>query len=279
MIITSAKKTFFAGGDLNDLRAADEASTPTRSPGSSARQGGLRRLETLGKSRSSRRSTARRSAAAWRSRSPAITGSSSMTQGSSSASRRSSSGCCRAPGGVTRTVRMLGIVNALMAAAAPGPAGAARSRALEIGIVDELVPDARGADPGRQEVDRGQPGRPAAVGRRREVQDPGRHPEHAARWRRTSRRSRPTCASRSRAPTTRRRITSWPPRSRARRSTSTTRSEIEGRYFVDLVTSQVAKNMIQAFFFDLQRATGDRGRPARDRDVHAAQDRRPRRRA
>jgi 3-hydroxyacyl-CoA dehydrogenase/enoyl-CoA hydratase/3-hydroxybutyryl-CoA epimerase len=38
--------------------------------------------------------------------------------------------------------------------------------------------------------------------------------------------------------------------------------EIEGRYFVDLVTSQVAKNMIQAFFFDLQRATGDRGRPA-----------------
>src|SRR5205085_6805505 len=38
--------------------------------------------------------------------------------------------------------------------------------------------------------------------------------------------------------------------------------EIEGRYFVDLVISQVAKNMIQAFFFDLQRATGDRGRPA-----------------
>jgi 3-hydroxyacyl-CoA dehydrogenase / enoyl-CoA hydratase / 3-hydroxybutyryl-CoA epimerase len=38
-------------------------------------------------------------------------------------------------------------------------------------------------------------------------------------------------------------------------------SEIEGRYFVDLVTGQVAKNMIQAFFFDLQRATGNRGRP------------------
>ncbi len=38
--------------------------------------------------------------------------------------------------------------------------------------------------------------------------------------------------------------------------------EIEGRYFVDLVTSQVAKNMIQAFFFDLQAVNGDRGRPA-----------------
>jgi 3-hydroxyacyl-CoA dehydrogenase / enoyl-CoA hydratase / 3-hydroxybutyryl-CoA epimerase len=37
--------------------------------------------------------------------------------------------------------------------------------------------------------------------------------------------------------------------------------EIEGRYFVDLLTSQVAKNMIQAFFFDMQAVSGDRGRP------------------
>ncbi len=32
--------------------------------------------------------------------------------------------------------------------------------------------------------------------------------------------------------------------------------EIEGRYFVDLATGQVAKNMIQAFFFDLQEVNG-----------------------
>jgi len=38
--------------------------------------------------------------------------------------------------------------------------------------------------------------------------------------------------------------------------------EIEGRYFVELATGQVAKNMIQAFFFDLQQVNGDRGRPA-----------------
>ena len=37
--------------------------------------------------------------------------------------------------------------------------------------------------------------------------------------------------------------------------------EIEGRYFTDLATGQVAKNMIQAFFFDLQQVNGDRGRP------------------
>ena len=38
--------------------------------------------------------------------------------------------------------------------------------------------------------------------------------------------------------------------------------EIEGRYFVDLATGQVAKNMIQAFFFDLQTVNGSRGRPS-----------------
>jgi 3-hydroxyacyl-CoA dehydrogenase/enoyl-CoA hydratase/3-hydroxybutyryl-CoA epimerase len=37
--------------------------------------------------------------------------------------------------------------------------------------------------------------------------------------------------------------------------------EVEGRYFVDLVCGQVAKNMIQAFFFDLQTVNGSRGRP------------------
>ena len=37
--------------------------------------------------------------------------------------------------------------------------------------------------------------------------------------------------------------------------------EIEGRYFVDLATGQVAKNMIQAFFFDMQAVSGKRGRP------------------
>jgi 3-hydroxyacyl-CoA dehydrogenase/enoyl-CoA hydratase/3-hydroxybutyryl-CoA epimerase len=43
--------------------------------------------------------------------------------------------------------------------------------------------------------------------------------------------------------------------------------EIESRYFVDLLTGQVAKNMIQAFFFDLNRVGGYRGRPA-DVETH-----------
>ena len=56
-------------------------------------------------------------------------------------------------------------------------------------------------------------------------------------------------------------------------------SEIEGRYFVDLVTGQVAKNMIQAFFFDLQRGQR-RPRPAGGhRAVPGQEGRRARRRA
>jgi 3-hydroxyacyl-CoA dehydrogenase / enoyl-CoA hydratase / 3-hydroxybutyryl-CoA epimerase len=37
-------------------------------------------------------------------------------------------------------------------------------------------------------------------------------------------------------------------------------SEIETVHFADLVVGQVAKNMIQAYFFDMQRVKGDRGR-------------------
>ncbi len=40
-----------------------------------------------------------------------------------------------------------------------------------------------------------------------------------------------------------------------------TASRIESRYFTHLVTGQVAKNMIQAFFFDLQHITGGGSRP------------------
>lgn len=40
-----------------------------------------------------------------------------------------------------------------------------------------------------------------------------------------------------------------------------TASRIESRYFTQLVTGQVAKNMIQAFFFDLQHINGGGSRP------------------
>ena len=53
--------------------------------------------------------------------------------------------------------------------------------------------------------------------------------------------------------------------------------EIESRYFIELATGQVAKNMIQAFWFDLNRVNGDRGRRRRmTRALQGQEDRGPR---
>ncbi len=49
VVITSAKKTFFAGGDLNDLLRADKAHSEELLAGLRTIKGQLRRLETLGR--------------------------------------------------------------------------------------------------------------------------------------------------------------------------------------------------------------------------------------
>ena len=55
-----------------------------------------------------------------------------------------------------------------------------------------------------------------------------------------------------------------------------TASRIESRYFTKLVTGQVAKNMIQAFFFDLQTINGGGSRPEGIEQDPDQQDRRVR---
>ena len=97
VIVTSAKKTFFAGGDLNDLRKATQGERRRDRDVRAREQGACCAAWRRWASRSSRRSTARRSAAAWRSPWPATTASSSTTRRPSSASRRCSSACCPAP--------------------------------------------------------------------------------------------------------------------------------------------------------------------------------------
>ena len=54
-----------------------------------------------------------------------------------------------------------------------------------------------------------------------------------------------------------------------------TASRIESRYFTQLVTGQVAKNMIRAFFFDLQHINSGGSRPERqhskrEHEMHCA---------
>ena len=127
-------------------------------------------------SRSSPPSTAPRSAVAWRSAWPAnhriLVDDPSVKVGLPEASL----GLLPGGGGVTRTVRMFGIQTALMDVLLQGtqfnPA-----KAKEKGIVDELVADPRGAGPGREGVDQGQPrGQPEPVGRPR-LQDARWYPE------------------------------------------------------------------------------------------------------
>ena len=108
---------------------------------------------------------------------PPTTASRSTTRRCRSASPRSSSACCPGAGGVVRTVRMLGIADALMKLLMQGQR-LRPAQAKETGILDEIVADRGGARPGRQGVDQaaGRPGGAvaAAVGRQG-LQDPRRH--------------------------------------------------------------------------------------------------------
>ena len=175
-------------------------------------------------SRSSPRSTAPRSAAAWRSRWPchhrvivddpkAVARLPRGAARPAPGRRRRRCARCACSASPTRCMQLL-----LQGQRLPSGAGA-----KELGLVDEVVAVARGARPGREGVDRGEPRGRSSRGTSRATRSRAAR-RRTRSSRRTCRRSRRTCASSSRARTTRRRTTSWPRRSRARRSTSTPRS-------------------------------------------------------
>ena len=220
VIITSAKKTFFAGGDLNDLKSATKENAEEIATFVRDGKAVLRRLETLGKPvvaavNGSALGGGLEIALACHHR--IVVDDAKIQLGFPEVQL----GLLPGAGGVTRTVRMLGIVNALMSLLLQGQR-VRPDKGQEIGIVDELVASPEELIPAAKKWIAARPGGPsAAVGRRRGTRSPAAR-RAARRWPRTCPPSRPTCASRSRAPTTRRRTTSWPPRSRVPRSTSTT---------------------------------------------------------
>jgi 3-hydroxyacyl-CoA dehydrogenase/enoyl-CoA hydratase/3-hydroxybutyryl-CoA epimerase len=258
VIITSAKKTFFAGGDLHDLKRAtkenaDEIATFVRD-----NKAALRALETLGR--------------------PVVAAVNGTALGGGLEIALACHhrivvddpkiqlgfpevqlGLLPGAGGVTRTVRMLGIVNALMQLLLQGQR-LRPAKALEIGVVDELVPTRDdlipaakkwiAANPEAQQpwdvkgykIPGGTPSTPALA---------QNLPAFPANLRKQIKGANYPAPHHIMAAAV-----------EGAQVDFDNASEIEGRYFVDLVTGQVAKNMIQAFFFDLQRATGDRGRPA-----------------
>ncbi|MGH3801925.1 MAG: enoyl-CoA hydratase/isomerase family protein, partial [Pseudonocardiaceae bacterium] len=137
VILTSAKKTFFAGADLNELRAATPDNAREFAAHIALLKSQLRRLEKLGKPIVAAINGA------------ALGGGLELAlachhrialdaPGSKIGFPEVTLGILPGLGGVVRTVRMLGLANALMQLLVQGQQ-VRPAQAKEIGIVDEVV--------------------------------------------------------------------------------------------------------------------------------------------
>ncbi|HEV7450995.1 MAG TPA: 3-hydroxyacyl-CoA dehydrogenase NAD-binding domain-containing protein [Pseudonocardiaceae bacterium] len=257
VILTSAKKTFFAGADLNALRTATPASAREFGAHVALLKGQFRRLEKLGK--------------------PVVAAINGTALGgglelalachhrialdvpdSKIGFPEVTLGILPGLGGVVRTVRMLGLANALTQLLVQGQQ-VRPAQAKEIGIVDEVVASPQemlakarewiAANPRAQQpwdvkgykIPGGTPSTPAlaqmlpafpASLRKQLKGAPMPAPHHIL------------CAA-----------------VEGLQVDVDTALQIESRYLVELATGQVAKNMIKAFFFDLQHINKGGSRP------------------
>src|ERR1700756_765174 len=258
VVITSAKKTFFAGGDLKGMiqlgpENAGEAFDTVESV-----KRDLRTLETLGKPAVAALNGAALGggleiALACHHRIAAD------VKGSQFGFPEVTLGLLPGAGGVTRTVRMLGIQNAFVSILSQGtrfkPA-----KAKEMGLVDEVLPTVEELVPAAKAWIKANPDSHEQPWDKKGYKMPGGTP------------SSPGLASilPSFPALLRKQLKGAPmPAPKAILAAAVegaqvdfdTASRIESRYFAQLVTGQVAKNMIQAFFFDLQTITGGGSRP------------------
>ena len=259
--MTSAKKTFFAGGDLRALSQAGPDDAADVFAAAEAIKAQLRRLETIG----------RPVVAAING--SALGGGFEITlachhrialdaPGVQLGLPEVTLGLLPGGGGVTRTVRMLGLSDALMNVLLLGPR-MKPAEAQQKGVVDELVAD-------RAEL---LPAAKAWIDAHRDDEEAATQP-----WDRPGYRmpggtpSSPKLAAFLPAfPANLRKQLKGAdyPAPRAILSAAVegaqvdfdTASRIESRYLVSLVTGQNAKNMIQAFFFDLQAISSGSLRP------------------
>ncbi|MBZ3905169.1 3-hydroxyacyl-CoA dehydrogenase NAD-binding domain-containing protein [Streptomyces griseiscabiei] len=257
VVITSAKKTFFAGGDLRDLIRVTPDTAQELFDGGLEIKRNLRRIETLGKPVVAAINGA------------ALGGGYELAlachhrvaldaPGSKIGCPEVTLGLLPGGGGVARTVRLLGIADALLKVLLQGTQYTPR-RALENGLIhevaatqDELMDKARAfidANPESQQP-WDKPGH----------RIPGGTPAH------------PKFAANLPAfPATLRKQTNGAPYPAPRAILAAavegaqvdfeTAQVIEARYFVELAAGQTSKNMIQAFFFDLQAVNSGANRP------------------
>ncbi|MBS1842833.1 MAG: enoyl-CoA hydratase/isomerase family protein [Actinobacteria bacterium] len=262
IILNSAKSTFFAGGDLRELIAVEPDEAGAFAAHMRKIKGQLRRLETLGR--------------------PVV----AIIEGAAlgggleialAAHRRIildvpriklgfpevTLGLLPGAAGVVRSVRMLGITEALDRLLLDGRQLDPEA-ALELGIADELAPDGEAATAAAKDwiadnPDATQPW--DCPGYRL----PGGSPDDPAMI--------PTLQGLPPRLEKQLRGADYPaPRAilavavEGAQVTFEEASEIEGRYFISLVTGQVAKNMIKGLFFDMQTVRGRRGSGTLDLD-------------
>lgn len=257
IIYTSAKKTFFAGGDLKDMiRVGPENAQQAFDTGTEIKRS-LRRIETLGKPVVA----AINGAALGGGYEIALASHHRVAldaPGSRIGLPEVTLGLLPAGGGVTRTVRLMGIADALLKVLLQGTQYTPQ-RALENGLVhevaatrEEMLDKARAfieANPESQQ--------PWDVKGYRIPGGTPSNPKFAANL--------PAFPSNLKKqlngapmPAPRNILAAAVEGSQVDFDTALT---IEARYFTELVTGQVSKNMIQAFFFDLQAVNSGASRP------------------
>ena len=261
VVLTSAKKTFFAGGDLKSMIQAGPGDAEAIFELSQRIKSDLRRLETLGKPVVAAINGAALGGGleiALACHHRIVVDDDRVELGLPEVTL----GLLPGGGGVTRTVRMLGIQSALMDVLLQGPRFTPAA-AKEKGLVDALVATREELVPAAKQWIQNHQEDPAAAAKpwdREGYRMPGGTP------------STPKLAAFLPAfPAMLRKQTKGAdyPAARAIMATAIegaqvdfdTASRIESRYLAELITGSNSKNMIQAFFFDLSAIAGGSLRP------------------
>lgn len=257
IIYTSAKKTFFAGGDLKDMMKAGPADARQIFDAGMEMKRALRRIETLGKPVVA----AINGAALGGGYEIALASHHRIAldaPGSKIGLPEVTLGLLPGGGGVARTVRLMGIADALLKVLLQGTQYTPQ-RALDNGLIhevaatqEEMIAKARAfidAHPESQQ--------PWDVPGYKIPGGTPAHPKFAANL--------PAFPANLKKqingapyPAPRNILAAAVEGSQVDFETALT---IESRYFTELVTGQTAKNMIQAFFFDLQAVNSGASRP------------------
>ncbi|MFI6433699.1 3-hydroxyacyl-CoA dehydrogenase NAD-binding domain-containing protein [Rhodococcus oryzae] len=250
VVLTSAKKTFFAGGDLGDILKSRPGQAEAVTANVNRIKDPMRRLETLGRPVVAAIGGAALGgglelALACHHRIALNVGSTRIGL------PEVTLGLLPGGGGIVRTVRLLGVVTALTQVLLQGRRHSP-DKALALGLVDELVEDADDLVPAAKRWIAANPGasQPWDV---KGYKIPGGTPATPA-----------LAANLPAFPANlRKQLKGAPyPAPIAIMSAAVegaqvdfdTAQTIENRYFADLATGQISKNMIRAFFFDMQKA-------------------------